>query len=235
MIWPVGDQTDAGVHVAVGVGLWALAGAVVVIAISLASPSHAWCAAWFISLCVVALLIGLAGTAFVVGPFRGWNLPLTAASKLARPDVKISTLSVFAIADKTPSGGAAIIIHVGFINEGGGDIERATLSFLAPDFATSVVRCDERGNPTGKGDQNRTSEGTLMDPESGVPVAGQTGSLFWAERNVTFDAHTAVPAYFRVDVPELPERLPVRVFVVSSAFPGHVVYAQGDFSLESQE
>jgi hypothetical protein len=231
----VGDQTDAGVHVAVGVGLWALAGAVAVIAISIAAPSHAWCAAWFILLCVVALVIGLGGTAFVLGPFRGWNLPLTAATKLARPDLKISQLSVHAIADKLPSGGAAVIVHVGFINEGGGDIERATLSFLTPDSATRIVRCDAEGNPTGKGEQNRTPEGTLMDVSSGVPVADQTGSLYWAERNVTIDAHTAAPAYFRVELPELPERLPVRVFVVSSALPGQLVYGQGDLSLESQE
>jgi hypothetical protein len=231
----VADQTDAGVHVAVGVGLWALAGAVAVIAITIAAPSHAWCAAWFISLCVVALVIGLAGTAFVLGPFRGWNLPLTAATKLARPDLKISELSIHAIADELPSGGVAVIVRVGFTNEGGGDIERATLRFLTPDSATRVVRCDAKGNPTGDGEQNRTSEGTLMDVDSGVPAAGQTGSLCWAEPNVRIDAHTAAPAYFRVELPELPERLHVRVYVVSSALPGQLVYGQGDLSLMDSE
>jgi hypothetical protein len=169
------NRRTPGSTSAVGVGLWAIAGAVAVIAISIAAPSDAWSAAWFISLCVFALVIGLAGTAFVLGPFRGWNLPLTAATKLARPDLKISELSIYAMADKIPRGGAAVIVHVGLMNEGGGDIERATLRFLTPDSATR--ECAVTRKATRQETGNRTGP-----PRGHAHRRQQRGSSPWSDR-----------------------------------------------------
>jgi hypothetical protein len=164
-----------------------------------------WGEPWFLGFFAFAIFVGLMGAYFLAAVWSGWPTGSTAIERAFQPRLMDTTVEAYRLVHPH-----YVVVKIGTINAGRGNIDGALVNVLVPDFITEIDRCGEdggTGHPHHLGGVDHTSE-TL------ITYQPNRQSIYW-NGNISFPGRIARIAYFRLKKPGMRHDFPLRLRIVS--------------------
>jgi hypothetical protein len=206
-----------GTRIGTGGGLFGIGFAVLVALLVYAAqlsrstpPGSAWDEKWFLASFALALLSGGIGVYFLIAVWVGlptW-LPTwtTAMEREFQPRLVDTSAEGHRLVPPE-----YIVVKIGTRNAGRGNVDKANVNVLVPDFITYIERCDERG---GTDNPRYSGGGTDQTSEALIRYQPDVGSIYW-NNTVSFPGRVAWVAYFLLRLPGTRHDFPLRLKITA--------------------
>jgi hypothetical protein len=162
-----------------------------------------WGEWWYRITFGVSVAMAAVGAYYLGAVWFGWPTWSTAIERALQPRLVNTTAEAHLLVHPD-----YVVVKIGSVNAGRGNIDGAMLNVLVPEFITEMERCDERG---GTGHRDHMG-GTSHTPEALIPYQPNLGSIYW-NGNLSYPGRFARIAFFRLRMPGLPHDFPLRLKV----------------------
>jgi hypothetical protein len=169
-------------------------------------PSSAWDERWFLACFALALLSGGIGVYFLIAVWLGLPTWTTAIERTFQARLVDTNAEGHRLVPHN-----YIVVKIGTRNAGRGNVDKANVNVVVPDFITYIERCDERG---GQGNPRYAGGGTDRTSEALIPYQPDLGSIYW-NNTVSFPGRVAWVAYFLLDLPGTRHDFPLRLKITA--------------------
>lgn len=164
-----------------------------------------WGDKWFLGFFAFALAVGLIGVYLLAAVWFGFPTWTTAIERAFQPRLIDTNAEAHRLVHPD-----YVVVKIGTINAGRGNVTRAMVNVVVPDFITQIDRCGEdggTGNPRHDGESAHTSEALIR-------YQPNRGSIFW-NGYIDFPGRTARVTYFRLMMPGMRHDFPLRLRITS--------------------